>query len=243
MKKLQIAPLEPSSPRSERIYDVLLEAILNGDIASGERLQVDMLAQHLGVSSTPVRDALGLLESKGLVTRYPYQGARVRVFDIQEIVDLYEVRVTLEVLAVVSACHRIAPSDLEHLSRVQAQAAQALERGEEAVYRKCNQEFHAAILRGTGNSLLQGAMQAISLQTQMMIAQTVKVAGRPEVANREHKELTELIGAGRAPEAKALIKQHIVAALHDILKTYEDEGGEPSEGRTGKERLRVLEYL
>lgn len=243
MKKLQIAPLERSSPRSEQIYDVILEGILSGDIPSGERLQVDNLAQQLGVSSTPVRDALGLLESKGLVTRYPYQGARVRVFEIQEIVDLYEVRVALETLAVVSACHRVVPKDLEHLRLIQAQAAQALERGEEAAYRKCNQEFHAAILRATGNSLLQGAMEAISLQTQMMIAQTVKVAGRPEVANREHKDLIGLIAEGRAPEAKALLKQHLLAALHDILRTHGVEADEPEDGRTGTARLRVLEYL
>ena len=101
-----LAPLVEPVPRAERVYEALLNGIIQGELAPGAQLNADNLAQLLKVSTTPVRDALNHLVKDGLVHKLPYQGWFVSRFQEREIRDIYEMRAGLECFSVRLACER-----------------------------------------------------------------------------------------------------------------------------------------
>lgn len=202
--------------RGDQVFASLLADITGGRYEPGAKLLIEDLAGSHGVSITPVRDALARLESHGIVVKVPYQGYFVRSFDDHEIQDLYEVRVGLESLAVALASARIGDEHLQRLREVQKGGEQALAVGDLAVYQACNHDFHATILEASGNHLLMRTMGSISLQMQIMIAQTIKVPGRPDRAIREHAALVERLAQGDAQGAEELMKRHVYGALEDL---------------------------
>ncbi|GHS91365.1 GntR family transcriptional regulator [Synergistales bacterium] len=105
------APIEALKPIRELVYDYLRDAIGSGEITAGERLNESELAVKLNVSRTPVREAVRMLESDGLVQAVPRRGVIVHEFDISEIIEIYMIRQALEVLAIRSAADRATPYD------------------------------------------------------------------------------------------------------------------------------------
>jgi len=204
--------------RSGHVYEVVLDAILHGRIAPGSRLLIDEIAKALGVSITPVRDALYRLEGEGLVVRYPYQGWSVRAVSELEIRQLYEVRAGLEGFAAYLAASRIDAQNCERLRSIVREGAAALERGALEAYQRNNDEFHRVMVAAADNELLVNTMQQIMLQMQVLIAQTVRIPGRPDNAVAEHSDVVEAVAAGHARRAELLMRRHILAALKDVLK-------------------------
>jgi DNA-binding GntR family transcriptional regulator len=202
--------------RGDQVYAAILADITGGRYEPGAKLVIEDIAGALHVSITPVRDALARLESQGVVVRVPYQGSFVRAFEPREIQDLYEVRVGLEVLAVTLACGRIDAARLERLREHQRRGEAALAKGDLAAYQATNHAFHATILSAADNSLLFRMMGNISLQMQMMIAQTIQVPGRPDRAIKEHLALVERLAERDVDGAAALMKAHVYGALEDL---------------------------
>ena len=202
--------------RGDHVYSSLLDDITSGRLRPGEQLVIDDIASTLGVSITPVRDALARLESQGVVKRMPYQGSFVRQFNDQEIQDLYEVRAGLEVVAVALACERIRAEHLERLTHLQWEGERTRIEGDLDQYQKCNDDFHSTIFEAAGNRLLTQMMETIRLQMQMMIAQTIKVPGRPERASKEHLALIGHLTDRDVRGAELLMKQHVYEALEDL---------------------------
>lgn len=227
MGHLPLQPLHQSVQMGERVYQALADGIVSGRLRPGTRLRVDAIAQQLGVSTTPVRDALGRLEKDGLITKYPYHGALVRVFKDEEVRELYELRAGLECFGVRMACRRIADSDIAWLREHQRAGMRALERGDMESYRMYNQELHAAILHASGNNLLVSTMETISRQMQVLTARAIRVSGRPTRACQEHEQLIELIAKRDAVAADKLMEHHILSALDDVLRhrSSHDERG------------------
>ena len=214
---LGLEPLGEPVQRGERVYCALLDSILRGDMGSGAQLNTDVISQHLRVSTTPVRDALNLLEKDGLVVKLPYQGWFVRRFQEQEIRDVYEMRAGLECFSVRLACQRITEPELEQLHACQATGEAALQRQDLEAYRLYNQELHAAIMRAGNNAELAQVAAQASLKTQMLSAKTIRLHGRPPIAILEHRQLIELIGKRDAQAAQALMERHILSAMEDIF--------------------------
>ncbi|MCC7176311.1 MAG: GntR family transcriptional regulator [Bryobacterales bacterium] len=215
---LTLGPLEEPVQRSEVVYNALLESIIRGELESGAQLNADSVAQTLKVSTTPVRDALNCLEKDGLVVKLPYQGWFVRQFQDQEIRDLYEMRSGLECFSVGLACARITTEEIAWLREHQTAGEASLERGDMEAYRLYNQELHAAIMRAARNSELAVATEHVSRKMQMLSARTIRLAGRPSYAVREHRQLIGLIEQRHAEAAKDLMERHILSAMEDIFR-------------------------
>lgn len=201
---------------ADRVYGILLEMILDGRLASGERLHVDNLARELGTSSTPLRDALSRLESDGLIHRRLYQGAFVRRFTMREIRDLYEFRAGLERYSTRLACGRITEERLAELQGLQEIGTWALDSGDTRAYLRYNQEFHRHIIEATDNALLIEAARMNELQLSLLSHQSVRVEGASRRAIGEHKELLEYIATGDADASESLVERHILRALMDL---------------------------
>jgi len=202
--------------RADHVYQSLLSDIMSGHYRPGQQLVIDDIAGGFGVSITPVRDALTRLEGQGVVIRMPYTGSFVRSFDVREIEELYEVRAGLEVTAAGLAAVRINAEQLDRLRSYQRDGEEARHADDLDRYQRSNLGFHATIFEAARNRLLVRTMESIKIQMQMMIAQTIKVPGRPGRASREHLELVELLTAGDAHGAEVLMRAHVYSALDDL---------------------------
>ncbi|HEU4926590.1 MAG TPA: GntR family transcriptional regulator [Vicinamibacterales bacterium] len=212
--------LEPLSETllGARAYRALWEDIVRGRIDFGAQLRPDAIAEQLDISVTPVREALHRMERDGLILKQPYRGWFVREFTEQEVRQLYEMRAALESFSVGRACDRITAEELAWLRDHQIVGEAALRAGNMEAYRIYNRDLHAAITDAARNTYLSSAMGQLTLQSQMLMAKTIRLVGRPSRAIEEHREVIDLIAARKKVEAQALIERHILSALEDILR-------------------------
>ena len=212
--------LEPLSETllGARAYRALWEDIVRGRIDFGAQLRPDAIADQLDISVTPVREALHRMERDGLILKLPYRGWFVREFTEQEVRELYEMRAALESFSVGRACDRITAEELAWLRDHQTVGEAALRAGNMEAYRIYNRDLHAAITDAARNTYLSSAMGQLTLQSQMLMAKTIRLVGRPSRAIEEHREVIDLIAARKRAEAQALIERHILSALEDILR-------------------------
>jgi DNA-binding GntR family transcriptional regulator len=190
----------------ERAYSIIRSRILNGEIEPGVRIREDLLAEEISMSRTPVREAINQLAAEGLVKNIPRKG--IYSIDLSEeyILELLDVRESLEILSVKKCIERITDVQLAQLEKINQDFAKMLEMGK---YDKCNEldsKFHATITRFSGNRKL---IQYLSeIEDFMRIARVFEKKTMPEEKNKatlqEHKEILECIknkdkdGAARA---------------------------------------------
>jgi DNA-binding GntR family transcriptional regulator len=209
-----------------RVYQVLLNGIVDGGFEPGAALRPDVIARELEVSTTPVREALQRLEADGLAIKLPNQGWFVREHTRQEINELYELRTALECFGIRLACQRISSDELAWLRSHQATGRAALDAGDMDAYHIYNRDLHAAIMNAARNSYLTGMMGQLRLQNEVLMAKTMRIAGRPVRAVEEHQRLIDFIAAGDAPNAEQAMKYHISSALEDIARSECSPGAE-----------------
>jgi DNA-binding GntR family transcriptional regulator len=212
--------LEPLSETllGARAYRALWEDIVRGRIDFGAQLRPDAIAEQLDISVTPVREALHRMERDGLILKLPYRGWFVREFTEQEVRELYEMRAALESFSVGRACDRITAEELAWLRDHQTVGEAALRAGNMEAYRIYNRDLHAAITDAARNTYLSSAMGQLTLQSQMLMAKTIRLVGRPSRAIEEHRDVIDLIAERKKADAQALIERHILSALEDILR-------------------------
>jgi DNA-binding GntR family transcriptional regulator len=139
----------------EQIKDVLLQRIVEGSYPPGSRIVETRVAQELGVSQGPVREALRDLEQLGCVVHEPYRGCSVRAFSVDELLDAFPVRAALEALAARLAAERITDAELDALDELLDRMRLAARRGDAHDQSQANASFHATIVRAARNSTLE----------------------------------------------------------------------------------------
>jgi DNA-binding GntR family transcriptional regulator len=223
-----LAPLTETLQLGTRVYQALVDSIVNGQIGSGTQLRPDAIARQLDVSTTPVREAMHRLENDGLTIKLPYQGWFVREFTEEQIRKLYEFRAALERLSVRLACQHITDEEIRWLREHQATGEAALDLNDMEAYRLYNRDFHAAFLRSANNPYLSSAMSQVALQSEMLTGKTIRIVGRPLRAIEEHSQLIDLIEARHADKAEILMGSHIMSALEDIISSHSASKPEPA---------------
>ncbi len=141
-------------PLKEEIYDALHRQIIAGKYKPGDWLRQEDIASQMGVSMTPVREALDLLVSTGLAERVPYRGVRVREMSAKDIADAYGLRLILEPLAAREAALHITPEQVSSLEKVMVEMKKRVRLNEMPQERQLSREFHAIIAEASGNGLL-----------------------------------------------------------------------------------------
>ena len=141
-------------PLRDVVFNTLREAILKGDLEPGERLMEIALANRLGVSRTPIREAIRKLELEGLVVMIPRRGAQVASITKKDLQDVLEVRSSLEVLATELACERINAEQLDALKGALNRFEEVLGSGDVSVIARADVDFHDVIFSSTGNARL-----------------------------------------------------------------------------------------
>ncbi|CAM5622660.1 GntR family transcriptional regulator [Streptomyces spiroverticillatus] len=196
-------------PAAERVYDHIKRGVLDRSYEGGTLLTEGHLAEAVGVSRTPVREALLRLEVEGLIKLYPKKGALVLAVSAQEIADVVETRLLVEEFAVrkaIPASPRLIER-LEELLDEQRTLALAGDLAEVAVTDRC---FHAEIVRNAGNQILSRLYdQMRDRQLRMGVAVMEAHPDRIALNITEHAEMLEAIRAGDADAAAACVRRHV----------------------------------
>ena len=141
-------------PLKEEIFEILHKRIIAGKHAPGDWLRQEEISSQLGVSQTPVREALDLLVSNGLAVREPFRGVRVIQLSKDEIAESHGMRMILECSAAASAAVRISAEELQRLADLIEQTKNLMTLNDMSQLRHINREFHLGIVEASGNSLL-----------------------------------------------------------------------------------------
>lgn len=196
--------------RTEAVLDALKHAILTGGLPPGQPLVENELAAQMGVSKTPVREALKTLAGTGLVTMSPYKGATVRTVDDVLAHSVYDIRLLLEP----EALRRAMAASGGGSVRWQA-AADTLNRADQCTDRAdrslANRDFHRALYLGCGNELMVGILDGLRDQTALVSAVVWNRTPSWEQEAAEHRAILDAVLAGSADRAAALLREHIAA--------------------------------
>ena len=141
-------------PLKEEIFDALHRQIIAGKYVPGDWLRQEEIATQMGVSMTPVREALDLLVATGLAERVPYRGVRVREMSTKNIVEAYGMRLVLEALIARDAAMNITPEQVSTLKKILDEMKRQVKLNEMPRERQLSREFHSTIAEASGNDLL-----------------------------------------------------------------------------------------
>jgi DNA-binding GntR family transcriptional regulator len=182
------------------------------------------LAEELGVSRTPVREAIRKLELEGFVVMVPRKGAYVAGITDKDITDVFEVRAALEALAAGLACERITEEELERLERSVVQIAELTERPDLDALVAEDAEFHEIIYRASRNKRLTQILTNLQEQIQRFRLTTLSRPGRTRQALDEHRQIVEAISERNAEQAQRLAWEHIENAENSLLCALREDG-------------------
>ena len=201
------------SPQGESIYRRLLGEIRDGALLPGARLRELELAERLGCSRTPVREAIRQLEGDGLVVHLPRQGATVRNLDYPEVMELYEMRAVLEGTAARLAARAATDTELRQLEDLNIEFAATGEgAGDPILAAQINRQFHAMLLEAARNRFLLRAMRGLQKTLLLLGPTTLLEADRTRRAAAEHHEVLEALRARDGATAEGRMRAHMEAA-------------------------------
>jgi DNA-binding GntR family transcriptional regulator len=197
----------PHAPtKSEAAYQALLRAIRAGDLAPGQRVIIAEVAEQLGMSLTPVRDALALLAEQGLVVRRPNHMTVISEHTRERSAEVSMLRSLLEPQAAMLAAVRADPDALAAIGAACAAMDRAVAGGDGAGPGDANARFHQAVARAGGSEVLADFIDRLWKQIPL---QGLTVTGQSAKAAREHREILVAIEAGDGEQARLLMAAHV----------------------------------
>ncbi len=213
---------------AERIVDVvhgtLRRAIARRELEPGFHLSVPALAEHLGVSRSPVREAVQRLVAEGLAAEQPRRGAFVSRFDLGALAPAYQVRMALEGLAANLAARVITPQWVDHVGTLLEEERRAIEKDDLERHIDTDISFHRAVLEAAGNPVLTDALGKIYDRIHSaMIARAVPTG--PQRALDDHMAIFAAVKARNPEAAEAAARNHVARVLGELVKR-EDASGE-----------------
>lgn len=217
--KLSKINLNDYKPLREVIFNSLREAIIVGELKPGERLMEVQLAEKMGVSRTPVREAIRMLELEGLVNMLPRKGAHVAELSEKDIMDVLEVRAVLDGLATGLASKRITDEEIKNLKHVQSQFAASVEKDNLQGIIKKDVEFHEIIYRASRNEKLIQILNNLREKVQRFRVIYLKDYVSPRELIKEHAEIIDAVASKNTKGAVAMAEKHIRNQEDLIIKS------------------------
>ena len=208
-------------PLRDVVFNTLRQAILRGEFKPGERLMEIQLANKLGVSRTPIREAIRKLELEGLVLMIPRKGAEVAEITEKNMQDVLEVRKALEELSVQLACERITPEQVEEMKMAAEDFRKVLKSGDVTKIAEADVKFHDIIFAATNNQRLITLLNNLREQMYRFRVEYLKQKECYPQLLEEHDKLIALISGGEVEEACELMGCHIdnqASTVSDVIR-------------------------
>lgn len=207
---------------NEEVYNKIIEGLLVGKYKAGMAIKELELVEDLGVSRTPIREALKKLEEQGLVTDIPYKGKIVTNLSHKDIVDIYDLREVLEGLAGRLASERITSQEIEKLVKYNESCSLSLKNNSIPGYVNANDKFHALINQTCTNKQLQKMVAIIKNMNQLLIKATTHFPGSMERGVIEHTEIIKGLAKRDSVLVEKLIREHVIHSKEEFIKRYKD---------------------
>jgi DNA-binding GntR family transcriptional regulator len=199
-----------------QIKDVILQRIVEGSLEPGSRIVETRIAQELGVSQAPVREALRDLEQLGCVVHEPNRGCSVRAFSAEELLEAFPVRAALEALAARLAAERITTAELAELDQLLERMRRAARDGDAHEQSQANASFHATVVRAARNRTLERQWQMLEPYSRTYLTVSRPGIDLVHLSDRHVPVLDALRRRDRAKAAKAM-EEHLLGAA-DLLR-------------------------
>lgn len=209
-------------PLRDVVFNTLRQAIITGEFAPGERLMEISLANRLGVSRTPVREAIRKLELEGLVIMIPRKGAQVARITEKNLRDVIEIRTVLEEFAAVLACERIDQVGLHDLRQAHEDFIRSVENGDILDIVDKDETFHDTIFRATNNDRLISIINNLREQFYRYRMEYVKDIRQRSNLVEEHRELLDAISSRDSIKAKELMKTHLLNQQQEVINNIQE---------------------
>ena len=209
------------------VSEQLRTDILEGRLKPGQWLRQMHIAEELGVSQMPVREALKELAAEGLVEHIPYRGVRVVEFSLQDVADLYTHRAVLEGMAAGAAAVSMNNKTMTKLTKIQQAITEHMAVEQLAEYRRLNRQFHQTIYQASGRSYLIRTLDQMWTAFPTMLwskfSQTMErtFPERDESDHTEHERILAALKTGEATEAEAAMHNHIMSTAAQLLTALE----------------------
>ena len=197
-------------PLRDVVFNTLRQAIITGEFAPGERLMEISLANRLGVSRTPVREAIRKLELEGLVIMIPRKGAQVARITEKNLRDVIEIRTVLEEFAAVLACERIDQAGLHDLRQAHEDFIRSVENGDILDIVDKDETFHDTIINNLREQFYRYRMEYVK-----------DIRQRSNLVE-EHRELLDAISSRDSIKAKELMKTHLLNQQQEVINNIQE---------------------
>ena len=210
-------------PLRDVVFNTLRRAILKGELKPGERLMEITLADKLGVSRTPIREAIRKLELEGLVVMAPRKGAKVASITERDLNDVLEVRKGMEVLAISLACKRITGEELEKLETIEQSFQKLIESGNLTELAEMDVKFHDTIYQATNNQRLVQLLNNLREQMYRYRMEYLKDIAVRRTLAEEHKAICRALRERDEQQAEEYVSIHIDNQQKAIIRSLRQE--------------------
>jgi DNA-binding GntR family transcriptional regulator len=211
------AGLEGDSGRLKQIHDQIRESILNGELAPGTVVSQVSLARELGIGRTPLREALRMLQREGLIEAETNRRIRIAPFSVEDLEQLYSMRITLEALA----CRRTVPTltavDLDGLEASLAEMDECVARDDVAGWREPHRRFHHILVQSAGERLVRLVSQLSDHAERYRHLKLVQDGLALSVGSVEHRRIYSACQAGDAVAASNRLAQHLARTALTVI--------------------------
>ncbi|MBD3679989.1 MAG: GntR family transcriptional regulator [Rhodobacteraceae bacterium] len=201
-----------------RVADALRELILEGKLAGGEKIREKELTELFGVSRTPLREAMKILASEGLIELIPNRGAVVSEPTASELADAFPILAALEGIAGAQAAERASDEEIAEICRLTENLRTSLEAHDRPGYFEINQAIHNAILAASRNETLRRTHATIARQVHRARYQANLSRDRWEKALSEHEQIAEALSRRDVERTSRLLSDHMMAKLSTVLQ-------------------------
>lgn len=213
-------------PLRDVVFNTLRDAILKGDLKPGERLMELQLAAKLGVSRTPIREAIRMLEQEGLAVTIPRKGAEVARMTLKDMEDVLEVREALDVLAAQLACEKMNEEQMIALEQAKDQFIKAIETDDVKAIAEADEKFHDVIYEATDNGRLVVLINNLRQQIYRYRLEYVKSPEFFPVLVNEHEKIVDAIKSRDKSKVTSAIHIHVAnqaVAMKEIIRQQDEK--------------------
>ncbi|MDT8879581.1 GntR family transcriptional regulator [Halomonas saccharevitans] len=207
---------------AQEAYEVLQRMIVRGELAPGERIAEPALCEQLGISRTPLREALRMLASDGLIATRRNRNAVVTRIDPRELEHLFEVEAGIESLAVSLAAERMTNTELKQLEALQERLEKLHEKGDRDGYFALNQRIHALLVAGAKNPVLEETHRRLLGRLERARYLALERIGRWQESTDEHRAILEALKARDGERARRLLADHVQHTGESITQINRD---------------------
>jgi len=192
-----------------QIADMLRDMIMTGKLQEGDKVNETDLCNTMGISKTPLREALRVLSVEGLIRLVPHRGAFVTKPTFEEIAEMFAVMSLLEGFCARTACEKMNKRDFSRLEKLHSRLEENFERQHQEAYIRINNQYHALVQEIAGNRTLNQIVDGLRKKILLYRFQSLNLPGRFEASIREHRELLEAFRNRDHRKAESLMRQHL----------------------------------